>query len=59
MFQSIVLGSLDSGSVVRHNIMVVGACGRGNLPWGGQEAEGETERDLRQGTAPKDKPLVI
>jgi hypothetical protein len=29
-FQSIVLGSVDSGSMVRQNIMAVGACGGGS-----------------------------
>jgi hypothetical protein len=42
IFQSTVLVSIDSGPVVRQNIMVAGVCGgEGCSPHGGQEAEGK------------------
>jgi hypothetical protein len=39
-FQSIVLGFVDSGTMVIQSIMVAGTCGGGDcLPHGGEEAE--------------------
>jgi hypothetical protein len=46
-FQTIVFGSVDSGPLVRQNIMVAGTCGRGCSPYGEQEAE--SGRDLGPG----------
>jgi hypothetical protein len=40
-----VLGYVDSGAVVRQNIMVAGTCYRGYSPHGGQEADRERGRN--------------
>jgi hypothetical protein len=54
-FQSLTLGSIDSGPVVRKNTMEVGTCGRGYPPHRGQEAEkerGQLSGITFRGTAP-------
>jgi hypothetical protein len=56
-FQAIVLDSIDSGHMVRQNLMVTGAHGRGHSPHDGKEKRVRRER---RGTEPgitfKDKP---
>lgn len=32
MFQTIAIGTIDSGHLVRQNIMAAGACGKGYSP---------------------------
>jgi hypothetical protein len=53
-FQSTVLGSIDSGLVVRQSIMAAEACDRGYSPQSIQEAG--KGRDLEQGITFKDTP---